>query len=289
MQTSMLTNASLLYAGTPAEEGALVFAARLAAGLGISVACRYTSDRLSLLSADQRAEYRALIEVDGLDRAHEYLMRSYESQSAARAAAAQTRYRESSAAEHLMWGPPLDLGEDPRKTLAALGFTHDMIVGSFDLPPAVLQPTIEQVLVAAGAPLTLVAHAPQAASLQEMTMLYAWKPSAAAKRALRYALPLLRTVHHVHLASIEEEDEKPNPSVQEIANYLKNVHGVATSPRVIRAADSPQRQLAELYREVGADLLIMGAYSHSRLQRLFFGDFTSHFLKKHPCNLLLAH
>jgi len=58
---------------------------------------------------------------------------------------------------------------------------------------------------------------------------------------------------------------------------------------VLQAADDPALQLAELYAELGADLLVMGAYSHSRLKRLFFGDFTGHFLKQRPCNLLLAH
>lgn len=286
----MLTNVSLLYAGTPNEQGALAFSAAVADGLGASVACRYAADMLSLLSPDQRAEYRALIEVDGVSRAQEYLMRTCETQRASHAEAAQAAYRASASAGHLIWGEPLDLGSDPRPVLAATGFTHDMIVASFDLPPAVLQPAIEQVLVAAGAPLALIAHAPVAASLEAMTMVYAWKPSAAAKHALRYALPLFRKARQVYLVAIEDDNEAPAmPSVQDIADYLMNVHSVATSPLVIQAADSPQRQLADLYGEVGADLLVMGAYSHSRLQRLFFGDFTSHFLKKRPCNLLLAH
>jgi len=290
MEIPMLTNVSLLYAGTPSEQGALAFAAAVADGLGASVDCRYAADMLSLLSADQRAEYRALIEVDGLNRAQDYLIRAYESQRASHADAAQAAYRKTASASHLIWGEPLDLRGDPRKVLSAMGFTHDMIVGSFDLPPAVLQPAIEQVLIAAGAPIALIAHAPKAASLEQMTMLYAWKPSAAAKHALRYALPLFKKARQVYLVSIEDANEPAvTPTVQDIADYLMNVHSVATSPMVIQAADTPQIQLADLYQETGADLLAMGAYSHSRLQRLFFGDFTSHFLKKRPCNLLLAH
>lgn len=286
----MLTNVAVLYAGSPSEQGALAFAAAVGDSLGASVACRYAADMLSLLSPDQRAEYRALIEVDGLNRAQDYLVRAYESQRASHAEAAQATYRQSASASHLVWGEPLDLRADPRQTLVSMGYTHDMIVGSFDLPSAVLQPAIEQILIAAGAPLALIAHAPRAARLEDMTMLYAWKPSAAAKHALRYALPLFRKARKVHLVAIEDDSEPAmTPSVQHIADYLMNVHSVATSPMVLQAADSPQVQLVDLYAEVGADLLVMGAYSHSRLQRLFFGDFTGHFLKKRPCNLLLAH
>ena len=79
----------------------------------------------------------------------------------------------------------------------------------------------------------------------------------------------------VDLVSIEDEGEPATqPSVQHLADYLMNVHSVATSPLVLPAADSPAQQLVDLYKDVGADLLVMGAYSHSRLQRLFFGDFT---------------
>lgn len=286
----MLTNVALLYAGAPAEQGALAFAAAVADGLDASVACRFAADMLSLLSADQRAEYRALIEVDGLNRAQDYLTRAYESQRQAHAEAAQAAYRQSAAASHLVWGEPLDLRGDARHVFAAMGYTHDMVVGGFDLPPAVLQPAIEQVLIAAGAPLALIADAPKAASLDQMAMVYAWKPSAAAKHALRYALPLFRKARQVYLVAIEDDMGSPSvPSVQDIADYLMNVHSVQTSPMVLAAADSPALQLVDLYKDVGADLLVMGAYSHSRLQRLFFGDFTSHFLKKRPCNLLLAH
>ncbi len=286
----MLTNVALLYAGAPAEQGALAFSAAVADGLDASVACRYAADMLSLLTPDQRAEYRALIEVDGLTRAQDYLEQAYAQQRAAHAEQAQAAYRQSSAAGHLVWGDALDLRGDTRHVFAAMGYTHDMVVGSFDLPPGVLQPAIEQVLIAAGAPLALIGHAPRAASLAEMTMVYAWKPSAAAKHALRYALPLFRKARQVYLVSIEDEGEPATqPSVQHLADYLMNVHSVATSPLVLPAADSPAQQLVDLYKDVGADLLVMGAYSHSRLQRLFFGDFTGHFLKKRHCNLLLAH
>lgn len=286
----MLTNVAVLYSGDPAEQAALAFSAAVADGLGASVACRFAADMLSLLSADERAEYRALIEVDGLKRAQAFLTRAYEQERAAHAETAIAAFKRTASASHLIWGEALDLRDDAATVMARLGYMHDMIVGSFDLSPAVVQYAIEQVLIAAGAPLALIAHAPRAASLEQMAMVYAWKPSASAKHALRYALPLFRKARQVYLVAIEDAGEPTaQPSVQDIADYLMNVHSVATSPMVLRAADSPALQLANLYQEVGADLLVMGAYSHSRLKRLLFGDFTSHFLKKRPCNLLLAH
>jgi nucleotide-binding universal stress UspA family protein len=286
----MLTNVAVLYSGTAAERPALGFAAAVAEGLGCSVACRYARDMLSLLDGDQRAEYRAMIEIQGIDVAQRFLVETYEAQLAKQATEASQAFHGLPEAKQLIWGETLALRDDPKPVLAGLGYMHDMVVGSFELAAPVLQVAVEQVLVAAGAPLALIAHAPQATSLEGMAMVYAWKPSAAAKHALRYALPLFKKARQVYLVSIEEEGEpSAEPSVQEIADYLMNVHSVATSPMLLAAADDPALQLADFYREVGADLLVLGAYSHSRLQRLLFGGFTSHFLKKRPCNLLLAH
>ena len=286
----MLTNVAVLYSGSEAEQPALGFAAAVADGLGASVACRYACDTLSMLDADQRAEYRALIEVQGIEVAQDYLRKAYIAQRDAHAAAASARFHQLPESTHLVWGEALDLLDDPRPPLAALGYLHDMVISAYGLSEPVLQHAIEQVLVASGSPLALIGHAPREPELSQMAMLFAWKPSAAARHALRYALPLFRKARKVYLVAIEEDSEPVAvPSVQDMADYLMNVHSVATSPMLLRAADDPALQLADLYREVGADLLVMGAYAHSRLQRLFFGGFTRHFLKKRDCNLLLAH
>jgi nucleotide-binding universal stress UspA family protein len=278
----MLTNVAVLYSGSGAEQPALGFAAAVADGLGASVACRYACDTLSMLDADQRAEYRALIEVQGIEVAQDYLRKAYTTQRDAHAAAASAGFHQLPESKHLL--------DDPRPPLAALGYLHDMVIGAYGLSEPVLQHAIEQVLVASGSPLALIGHAPREPELSQMAMLFAWKPSAAARHALRYALPLFRKARKVYLVAIEEDSEPVAvPSVQDMADYLMNVHSVATSPMLLRAADDPALQLADLYREVGADLLVMGAYAHSRLQRLFFGGFTRHFLKKRDCNLLLAH
>ncbi len=286
----MLTNVAVLYSGSEAERSALGFAAAVADGLGASVACRYACDTLGLLDADQRAEYRALIEVQGIEAAQVYLRKTYVAQRDAHAAAASALFHQLPASKHLVWGDALDLLDDPRPPLAALGYMHDMVISAYGLSEPVLQHAIEQVLVASGSPFALIDHAPRAADLSQMAMVFAWKPSASARHALRYALPLFRKARQVYLVAIEEDSEPAAvPSVQDMADYLMNVHSVATSPMLLRAADDPALQLADLYREVGADLLVMGAYSHSRLQRLVFGGFTRHFLKKRDCNLLLAH
>lgn len=286
----MLTNVAILYSGSEAERPVLGVAAAVAEGLGCSVACRFARDMLGLLDADQRAEYRAMIEIQGIDIAQRFLVEAHGAQLAKHATEAGQVFHRLPEAKRLIWGDALALGDDPKPALAGLGYMHDMVMASFDLAAPVLGVALEQVMVAAGAPLALVAHAPRAAALESMAMVYAWKPSAAAKHALRYALPLFKKARQVYLVSIEEEGEAPaSPSVQEIADYLMNVHSVATTPMLIEAADNPALQLADLYHEVGADLLALGAYSHSRLQRLFFGGFTSHFIKKRPCNLLLAH
>ncbi len=286
----MFTNISFLYTGTAAEAAGVALVASVARGLNAAADCRYVADPLSVLSREQRAQYRAVLEMSGFEAAQGFLGVSYGERLAAAVAAAESSFRGLPARDGVTWAGVLELAQDPDAALSTLGYTHDMVAASFDLTPAVLDQAIEQVLLEAGAPMMLAAHAPPASRLQDMTLVYAWKPSAPSKRALRNSLPLLRAAKRVHLVAIEEEGVAPMvPSAQHMADYLMNVHNVATDPVLLRADDRPPAQLARFYEEMQADLLVMGAYSHSRLRELLFGGFTKYFLDRGPCNVLLAH
>jgi nucleotide-binding universal stress UspA family protein len=286
----MAANITVLYGGEPAEFAALDFTAMLATGLDARAECRFARDPLAALTLDQRSDYRNLIEMSGWGQAHTYLVETSQVKVRELSATAAERFRRLPASAHLAWERPLDLSDNAGTALTALGFTRDLLVASFNLNDGVRAALLQRVLLAAGAPVALVAHPTAARRLEDSTLVVAWKPSAAAKHALRYALPLMRKARQVHLVAIEEDAApKTVPSAQEIADYLLEVHSVTVQASGLRAADSPPLQLAEFYREMGADLLVMGAYSTSRLQEMWFGGFTKHFLTRPTCNLLLAH
>jgi nucleotide-binding universal stress UspA family protein len=115
----------------------------------------------------------------------------------------------------------------------------------------------------------------------------AWDGSAESSVALRASLPLLRKAASVHL--IEIEDRTVRTRSEQGAHYLSR-HGIKA--RVVRrAADSGDAggAILKVAEEVGASLLVMGAYGHSRTAEFLLGGATQAVLSNSRIPLLLAH
>ncbi len=116
----------------------------------------------------------------------------------------------------------------------------------------------------------------------------AWNGSAEATRAVTAAMPFLRRAEAVTLL-VGENDEDGDTGVADLASYL-SWHGVAATPRVF-AIDG--RSVAEaLMAEcavVDCDLLVMGAYTHSRMWEVILGGVTRRVLETAELPVLMAH
>jgi len=118
--------------------------------------------------------------------------------------------------------------------------------------------------------------------------LVAWNGSVEAARAVGGALPLLQKAKTVYVLTVGRVDDAC-PTPQDLAGYLQR-HGVA--PQVLEVEpdkDGIENQLAAQVNTVNADLLVMGAYTHSRLQELIFGGVTRHMLKDAHIPVFMAH
>ena len=116
----------------------------------------------------------------------------------------------------------------------------------------------------------------------------AWNGTQPATRAVHAALDILGRAKEVHVLSCESERTDPSAAI-ELADYLKwrsitaSVHEFAPGDRHIADA------LLDRAAEVNADLLVMGAYSHSRLLQTVLGGVTSIVLSDAKIPLLMAH
>jgi len=116
----------------------------------------------------------------------------------------------------------------------------------------------------------------------------AWNGSLEAADALERAVDVHVTGAAVTLIQVGELPAGGVPA-QEAVNYLA-WHGVVASVKVV--ADEPKATAMVLMREAkasGAGLLVMGAYSHSRLREMVFGGVTAHMIAKSVMPVLLAH
>ncbi len=118
-----------------------------------------------------------------------------------------------------------------------------------------------------------------------------WNQSGEALTAIRAALPLLKTAEVVDIAIVDPSEHAPDRSDPggELAQVLAR-HGVRAEISVLartlpRVSDVVLRHIAE----TGADMLVMGAYGHSRLREAILGGATRHMLQDATVPTLMAH
>ena len=153
-----------------------------------------------------------------------------------------------------------------------------VIAGQFDPDfdgPA--REDIEDLLYESGRPVYLISNAP-AGPEPIRKVLLAWNGSRESARAAFDALPFLTAAESVEIFTVDPPDDS-NQSRDfcgaELAASLAR-HGVTVT---VASAASQGHSVAEALNrragEIGADLVVMGAYSHSRLRQRLFGGVTS--------------
>ncbi len=118
----------------------------------------------------------------------------------------------------------------------------------------------------------------------------AWNGSAEAVHAIATALPLLQRAEQVDLLIILEgvdaaHGDEPGA---DMALYLAR-QGVKVEVVVLRSSGDRGEQLLSFAADKGADLIVMGAFGHSRLREFVLGGFTRTALRTSPVALWMAH
>lgn len=118
-------------------------------------------------------------------------------------------------------------------------------------------------------------------------ILVAWKDTREARRALADALPLLSLAAEVFVVTIDpEEDSHAKSVLADVSDYLGR-HGIKARTEVIMVKSEGER-LTEFARSIHADIVVSGAYGHSRLRELVFGGVTRSLLKDGGLNRFMS-
>lgn len=142
---------------------------------------------------------------------------------------------------------------------------------------------VEQVALGGGVPVLMLPDIlPDAVG---QTVMLGWDGSREAARAAHDALPFLTRAQRVVLCTIGDD---PAAGVEAAAAMLQR-HGLGAAPEIVRIeGGSPGQVLCEQAAQCGADLLVMGAYGHSRLREMVFGGATRHVLTHATTPVLLS-
>jgi nucleotide-binding universal stress UspA family protein len=146
----------------------------------------------------------------------------------------------------------------------------------------------DYLLLNCGRPVLLVPRAGRFPTIGKR-VLVAWNGSVEAAKAVTGALPLLRGAEQVTLAVLGNNSETLGQSPgADIALYLAR-HGVRVE--VLRRPEphDPGQAILSLAADFGADLLVMGAYGHSRFREMMLGGATRTILATATLPVLMAH
>jgi nucleotide-binding universal stress UspA family protein len=129
-------------------------------------------------------------------------------------------------------------------------------------------------------------------SLKPRTVLLAWDCSLEAALAARAATHIMATAQAVHATLVDpqaiESVSGQEPGV-DIATYLAR-HGVNV---IVDRLPSMGRPVADVLKQhagdIGADMIVMGAYSHSRLRERLFGGVTKSMIDDCDVPILMMH
>ncbi|MFB9241835.1 universal stress protein [Massilia antarctica] len=119
----------------------------------------------------------------------------------------------------------------------------------------------------------------------------AWNGSVEAVRAVTSALALLQGAAQVDLVVAGKNDRPDLHGEQpgaDIALYLAR-HGVKVDVSVIQGGDDDGEALLSFAAEKGSDLIVMGAFGHSRVREFVLGGATRTALRSSPIPLWMAH
>jgi nucleotide-binding universal stress UspA family protein len=190
--------------------------------------------------------------------------------------------------EHIEWRGVLDYVIDlvPREARAA-----DLIVIGREHVPGDLFYSLDPgvMTLRAGRPVLVVPET--ADSLQAQSVVVAWKDTREARRAVRDALPFLQEAQSVTVAEIGEAGVHPanQEHLDDVATYLRRHNIVATARTYPHGQDPVGVELVRIAKDQKADLIVAGAYGHSRLGEWIFGGVTRDLLSASSLCCLFSH
>ena len=150
---------------------------------------------------------------------------------------------------------------------------------------------VEDALFSAGRPVLLIPADCTEARLAAMLTgpaIISWNGSIEAIRSISAALPLLQKRPRVRVINVQDSHAGVQ-SAADLVHYLA-WHGIAASVgETAEGGGSIAEKLLVSARETEAGLLVMGAYTHSRLKHLVLGGVTSHMIDAATIPVFMTH
>ena len=219
--------------------------------------------------------------------------RQIEEQAKGKAAIVEANFRELLRREGLRGDWEYESGPlIPAVTQRA--YTADlMILGQLDPDkpgPAVARTLVEDVMMTSGRPMLIIPYAGRFDTIAT-NALVGWTRTRESARAVHDSLAVLAPAAKVTVLTVEagRSEAEALPTV-DVAEHLAR-HGleVSAARTVLSGALTPADALLDYASDMGADLLVVGGYGHSRTREMIMGGVTRDLLRHMTVPVLMSH
>lgn len=149
----------------------------------------------------------------------------------------------------------------------------------------------DRLIMASGRPVLVIPSSGEFKTIGKRVII-GWKGTREAARAVHDALPILVKAEKVTLITIDTQDASSSEEISTIRQMVEMLrrHGVNAEEQVLVVSDIPAEEaLLSEATALGADLIVIGAYGHTRLRELLLGGVTR-FLQNHmTVPVLMSH
>ena len=180
--------------------------------------------------------------------------------------------------------------EDGRQNavVGLIGRVFDLIlVEQPEKLASIAEATLEDALFESGRPVLMVPQ--RAPSKLGEVIAIAWNGSTETALTVALGMPFLKQARHVAIVAVGPQHmPEPGPEGDELARTLER-HGIDVSLRTAVGRQKPQgKSFLKEALAAGADLLLKGAYTQSRIRQMIFGGATRHIIMEANLPVLMA-
>jgi nucleotide-binding universal stress UspA family protein len=178
----------------------------------------------------------------------------------------------------------------PRDIVAHEAYTTDLIIAAHDARQGVDFDYLLAGLFEAGRPVLLVPRTGPVSPSKGFAgnIVFAWDGSRAAAKALREAVPHMLRAKCVYLLRVVSDAGSDDVDEADVLGYLASHCIIAEVIRAEKGSRKTGEVILDKAQQLGAELLIMGAYGRGHTSEMLLGGVTDYILKHSPLPLLLA-
>ena len=230
----------------------------------------------------------ATVDPFGFAPVGEWLMAAQD-QVAADLKAAEKAFDRDAAGARTEWR---SVQEQPGRALTGMSRAADLIVAG-----GVAEGTVNRNSAADAADLVMTTGRPvlvvpaQGQALKGETIVIAWKDTRESRRAVADAMPFLARARDVVVAAVCSKgvEAMTRDSVRDVVEHLTRSGVKARGMVVVEPKNSTTEEIRSVANAAGADLIVAGAYGHSRFREWALGGVTRDLLSEPAHYLLLSH